>query len=80
VITFHSLEDRIVKQAFVAAAKGCLCPPKLPVCSCGRKPALTILTQRPITTGPDEVAQNPAARRREAPGCGEVVAIWNEKM
>jgi 16S rRNA (cytosine1402-N4)-methyltransferase len=56
-----------VKQAFVAAAKAA-CAPKLPVCSCGRKPALTILTQRPITTGPDEVAQNPAARSAKLRG------------
>ena len=62
VITFHSLEDRIVKQAFAVAAKGCVCPPKLPVCSCGRKPALKILTHRPIIAGAEELAQNPAAR------------------
>jgi len=62
VITFHSLEDRVVKQAFAAAAKGCICPPKLPVCSCGKKPALKILTQRPIVAGADEVIKNPASR------------------
>ncbi|MGE5173175.1 MAG: 16S rRNA (cytosine(1402)-N(4))-methyltransferase RsmH [Betaproteobacteria bacterium] len=62
VITFHSLEDRVVKQTFATAAKGCVCPPKLPVCSCGRKPVVKVLTPRPITAGQDEVAQNPAAR------------------
>ncbi len=62
VITFHSLEDRVVKQAFATAAKGCVCQPKLPVCSCGRKPVLKVLTHRPITAGKEEVAQNPAAR------------------
>jgi 16S rRNA (cytosine1402-N4)-methyltransferase len=62
VITFHSLEDRVVKQAFVAAAKSCICPPKLPVCSCGIKPALKILTQRPILAGPAEVEMNSASR------------------
>jgi 16S rRNA (cytosine1402-N4)-methyltransferase len=62
VITFHSLEDRIVKQTFVAAARGCICPPKLPVCACGKKPVLRVLTQRPVTAGQDEVAQNPASR------------------
>jgi len=62
VISFHSLEDRIVKQAFVAAAKGCICPPKLPVCRCGKKPELKILTHRPVGPGPEEIEQNPAAR------------------
>jgi 16S rRNA (cytosine1402-N4)-methyltransferase len=62
VITFHSLEDRIVKQTFARSAKGCICPPRLPICSCGKKPILKILTQRPITPGPEEVEKNPAAR------------------
>ncbi len=62
VITFHSLEDRLVKQTFAASAKGCVCPPKLPVCSCGRVPELKVLTSHPITAGRDEVAHNPAAR------------------
>ncbi|HTG00304.1 MAG TPA: 16S rRNA (cytosine(1402)-N(4))-methyltransferase RsmH [Nitrospirota bacterium] len=62
VITFHSLEDRIVKQAFVAAARGCVCPPKLPVCACGRSPMLAILTPRPVVAGAAEVERNPAAR------------------
>jgi 16S rRNA (cytosine1402-N4)-methyltransferase len=62
VISFHSLEDRMVKQAFSRSAKGCICPPRLPVCSCGRKPILKVLTQRPITPGLEEVEKNPAAR------------------
>jgi 16S rRNA (cytosine1402-N4)-methyltransferase len=62
IITFHSLEDRMVKQAFARSAKGCICPPRLPVCSCGRKPSLKILTQRPVFPGPEEVEKNPAAR------------------
>jgi 16S rRNA (cytosine1402-N4)-methyltransferase len=62
VISFHSLEDRIVKQAFVKEAKGCICPPKLPVCACGKKPALKILTSRPLLAGVDEVRANPASR------------------
>ncbi len=62
VITFHSLEDRVVKQAFVASAKGCICPPKLPVCACNEKPVLRILTRHPVTAGPSELARNPAAR------------------
>ncbi len=62
VISFHSLEDRIVKQSFAALAKGCICPPKLPVCACGRKPEYDVLTPRPIVPGPEEIARNPAAR------------------
>ncbi len=62
VITFHSLEDRLVKQAFAQAEKGCVCPPRMPVCSCGRKPTLKVLTHRPVIPGPEEVGRNPAAR------------------
>jgi 16S rRNA (cytosine1402-N4)-methyltransferase len=62
VITFHSLEDRIVKQAFVKEAKGCVCPPRMPVCACGRKPVIRILTPRPIVPGEEEVRKNPASR------------------
>ncbi|MCK9418298.1 MAG: 16S rRNA (cytosine(1402)-N(4))-methyltransferase RsmH [Nitrospirae bacterium] len=62
VITFHSLEDRIVKQAFVKEAKGCICPPRMPVCACGRKPVLRILTPRPVAAGEEELRKNPASR------------------
>jgi 16S rRNA (cytosine1402-N4)-methyltransferase len=62
IISFHSLEDRIVKQGFAAAAKDCVCPPKMPVCICNKKPTLRVLTKRPVTAGPDEVMRNPAAR------------------
>ncbi len=62
VISFHSLEDRIVKRAFARSAKGCVCPPKMPVCSCGKKPELKVLTPRPITAVPEELERNPAAR------------------
>jgi len=62
VISFHSLEDRIVKQAFAVSAKGCVCPPKMPVCACGKKPELKVLTPRPIIAGPEELERNPAAR------------------
>jgi len=62
VISFHSLEDRIVKQAFAVSAKGCICPPKMPVCACGKKPELKVLTPRPIIAGPEELERNPAAR------------------
>lgn len=62
VISFHSLEDRMVKQTFVHAAKGCICPPKMPVCACGKKPSFKILTKHPVVAGPEELEKNPAAR------------------
>ena len=62
VITFHSLEDRIVKQVFARAAKGCTCPPDIPVCVCGKKPRGTVITRKPILPGEKECAENPRAR------------------
>ncbi len=62
VITFHSLEDRIVKSAMAEAARGCICPPKLPVCVCGRKPRVKLTPKKPIVAGEEELARNPRAR------------------
>ena len=62
IITFHSLEDRIVKTAMAAAAKGCTCPPEFPVCVCGKKPQVKVLTRKPITSTPQELEENPRAR------------------
>lgn len=62
VIAFHSLEDRIVKSAFRRMEKGCVCPPGLPVCACGRKPVVRILTRKPISPGPEEVRRNLSSR------------------
>ena len=62
VISFHSLEDRIVKQFFQAEARGCICPPELPACVCGRSPRLRIVTRHPLTAGPAELAANSRAR------------------
>ena len=62
VITFHSLEDRIVKNAMASAAKGCTCPPEFPVCVCGRKPQVTVITRKPIVSGEEELERNPRAR------------------
>ena len=62
VITFHSLEDRIVKNAMAEAAKGCTCPPSFPVCVCGRKPQVRIVTRKPIVSGEEELERNPRAR------------------
>jgi len=62
VISFHSLEDRIVKQSFAAAAKGCACPRDIPVCVCGVTPSLKLITRKPVTADENEVKQNPRAR------------------
>lgn len=59
VISFHSLEDRIVKTFFRDEEKGCSCPPKIPICVCGRMPTLKILTRKPLVASEEEVAQNP---------------------
>jgi 16S rRNA (cytosine1402-N4)-methyltransferase len=61
VIAFHSLEDRMVKQRFVASARGCICPPDLPVCGCGRTPEFRLVTNKAVRPGADEVALNPRA-------------------
>lgn len=62
VITFHSLEDRIVKTAMNAAAKGCTCPPEFPVCVCGKKPQVRLINKKPITSSHEELEENPRAR------------------
>ena len=62
VLTYHSLEDRIVKRAFRDAAQGCTCPPGLPVCRCGNQPVLKDLTRRALLPSDEEVEVNPRAR------------------
>lgn len=62
VISFHSLEDRLVKQFFAFEARGCICPPGLPICTCGHKPRLEILTKKPIVASDEEVRRNPRSR------------------
>lgn len=62
VITFHSLEDRIVKNAFREMADPCTCPKSFPVCVCGKKPIVKLLNRKPITSGTDELSENPRAR------------------
>ena len=62
VITFHSLEDRIVKRTFADLSTGCTCPPEFPVCVCGRKPAVEPVTKKPVVPSRDEAAENPRAR------------------
>ena len=72
VITFHSLEDRIVKNAMAEAAKGCTCPPEFPVCVCGKKPQVKIITRKPIVSGEEELERNPRARSAKLRICEKV--------
>lgn len=62
VISFHSLEDRIVKQFMARESKDCICPPEQPTCTCGHKASLRILTKRPVAPGPEEAKRNPRSR------------------
>jgi 16S rRNA (cytosine1402-N4)-methyltransferase len=68
VITFHSLEDRLVKEAFKKLAAGCVCPKDLPVCVCGKTPQGKLLTPKPILPQPGETAENPRARSAKLRG------------
>jgi 16S rRNA (cytosine1402-N4)-methyltransferase len=62
VIAFHSLEDRAVKHAFRNLARRCVCPPRLPVCGCGRSDVLRVLTPKPVRPTPEEIRRNPRSR------------------
>lgn len=72
VITFHSLEDRIVKNAMQEAAKGCTCPPGFPVCVCGKKPTVKLVTRKPIVSQNGELRNNPRARSAKLRVCEKV--------
>jgi len=72
VISFHSLEDRIVKRFLRAEARGCTCPPDFPVCVCGKEPLLRELTRRPIRPGARELAENPRAESARLRGAVKV--------
>ena len=69
VITFHSLEDRIVKNAMAEAAKGCTCPPNFPVCVCGKKPAVKLISRKPIVATEEELEVNPRSRSAKLRVC-----------
>ena len=69
VITFHSLEDRIVKNAMAAAAKGCTCPPNFPVCVCGKKPKIKLISRKPIVASEEELEINPRSRSAKLRVC-----------
>ena len=62
IITFHSLEDRIVKQTFHRLEHPCTCPPEFPVCVCGKKPSIRVITRKPILPSDEELEFNPRAR------------------
>lgn len=62
VISFHSLEDRIVKQTFKKESRDCICPPEQPICTCGHRASLNILTKKPITASKNEIQENPRSR------------------
>ena len=72
VITFHSLEDRIVKTGMAEAAKGCTCPPNFPVCVCGKKPLVKIISRKPIVSGAEELERNPRARSAKLRICEKI--------
>ncbi|MBC7765081.1 MAG: 16S rRNA (cytosine(1402)-N(4))-methyltransferase, partial [Hyphomonadaceae bacterium] len=62
IITFHSLEDRIVKQTFIQLSSGCTCPRNFPICVCGKTPGAKVITKKPITASEQELIDNPRAR------------------
>ena len=69
IITFHSLEDRIVKLAMAEAAKGCTCPPSFPVCICGNKPKVKLISRKPIVASDEELEDNPRSRSAKLRVC-----------
>lgn len=72
VITFHSLEDRIVKNAMAEAAKGCTCPPSFPVCVCGKKPQVKLISRKPIVASDEELEVNPRSRSAKLRVCEKI--------
>lgn len=72
VITFHSLEDRIVKTAMTTASKGCTCPPNFPVCVCGNKPKVKLISRKPIIASDEELEINPRSRSAKLRVCEKI--------
>ncbi|MBQ8797456.1 MAG: 16S rRNA (cytosine(1402)-N(4))-methyltransferase RsmH [Oscillospiraceae bacterium] len=72
VITFHSLEDRIVKTAMADASKGCTCPPNFPVCVCGKKPQVKLISRKPIVATQQELDVNPRSRSAKLRVCEKI--------
>ena len=69
VISYHSLEDRIVKDMFASFANRCTCPPDLPMCACGKKPIVKVITRKPVVPTAEEIARNPRARSAKLRVC-----------
>jgi len=74
VISFHSLEDRIIKRELQRLSGRCQCPPRLPVCSCGARKVIEILTRRPVTPGAGELDENPRARSAKLRACTKLIS------
>lgn len=72
VITFHSLEDRIVKHSFLETTKGCTCPKDFPVCVCGKKPTGNVITKKPILPSQEELEENPRSRSAKLRVCEKI--------
>lgn len=72
IITFHSLEDRIVKNGMADASKGCICPPNFPVCVCGKKPLVKLVNRKPIISGEEELERNSRARSAKLRICEKI--------
>jgi len=72
IITFHSLEDRIVKSGMAEAAKGCTCPPNFPVCVCGNKPKVKLINRKPIVASALELEENPRSRSAKLRVCEKI--------
>lgn len=72
VITFHSLEDRIVKQKMAEWCAGCTCPKDFPICVCGNKPKAKLISRKPICANETELAQNPRARSAKLRICEKI--------
>jgi 16S rRNA (cytosine1402-N4)-methyltransferase len=77
VISFHSLEDRIIKRTFWQLAGRCQCPPRLPQCMCGARKTVEILTRRPVTPNDEEITGNPRARSAKLRACKKLLAAPN---
>ena len=78
LISFHSLEDRIVKQMLREQAEGCRCPKQLPYCVCGHRPQLKLLSAKPVTAAPEETARNPRARSAKLRGAEKLAVVAGE--